>query len=188
MNYFDDKRIQCSDKITTYPYGYFNNNSNINSEIKDNAVKLNEIDNSGIIPKNYNTKGPLKNTNVTLDVNKIVDANNDIYADTAKNVCIDNIESTDVHYLTSIRSFCNNIIKSVCEEIIKNDIIFADSAKSTCNDIIKSTTIYADSAKSTSNDIIKSTTIHADSAKSTCNDIIKYTNIKINNFSYYSFH
>ena len=62
MNYFDDKRIQCSDKITTYPYGYFNNNSNINSEIKDNTIKLDEIDNSGIIPKNYNTKNPLKNT------------------------------------------------------------------------------------------------------------------------------
>ena len=121
----------------------------------------------------------MKYTNVTLDVNKIVHANN-IYADTAKSVCIDNMESTDAHYLTSIRSFCNNIIKSVCEEIIKNDIIFADSVKSTCNDIIKSTTIYADSAKSTSNDIIKSTTIHADSAKSTCNDTIKYTNIKIN--------
>ena len=43
-NYFDDKRIQYSDKITTYPYGYFNNNSNINNEIKYNTVKLNEID------------------------------------------------------------------------------------------------------------------------------------------------
>ena len=51
LNYFDDKKIQCSDKITTYPYGYFNNNSNINSEIKDNTVKLNEIDNNGIIHK-----------------------------------------------------------------------------------------------------------------------------------------
>ena len=60
FNYFDDKRIQCSDKITTCPYGYFNNNSNINNEIKDNTVKLNEIDNSGIIPKNYNTNNPLK--------------------------------------------------------------------------------------------------------------------------------
>ena len=48
LNYFDDKRIQCSDKITTYPYGYFSNNSNINSEIKDNTVKPNEIDNSGL--------------------------------------------------------------------------------------------------------------------------------------------
>ena len=43
LNYFDDKRIQCSDRITTYPYGYFNNNLSINSEIKDNTVKLNEI-------------------------------------------------------------------------------------------------------------------------------------------------
>ena len=56
LNYFDDKRIQCSDKITTYPYGYFNNNSSINNEIKDKTLKLNEIDNSCIIPKNYNTK------------------------------------------------------------------------------------------------------------------------------------
>ena len=58
LNYFDDKRIQCSDKLTTYPYGYFNNNSNINNEIKDTTVKLNEIDTSGIISKNYNTNKP----------------------------------------------------------------------------------------------------------------------------------
>ena len=50
LNYFDDKRIQCSDKITTYLYGYFNNNSSNNSEIKDNTEKLIEIDNSGITP------------------------------------------------------------------------------------------------------------------------------------------
>ena len=50
LNYFDDKRIQCSDKITTYLYGYFNNNSSNNSEIKDNTDKLIEIDNSGITP------------------------------------------------------------------------------------------------------------------------------------------
>ena len=43
LNYFDDKRVQCSDKMTTYPYGYFNNNSNLNSEIKDNTVKLNKM-------------------------------------------------------------------------------------------------------------------------------------------------
>ena len=182
LNYFDDKRIQDNDKITTYPYGYFENDVNIYHEIKNNTDKLNEIDNSSAIPKNYNTKDPLKkeNTNVTLDINKIVDVNNDIYADNAKSVSIDNIKSTDVNYLTSIRSFWNDIIKSACQEIIKSDIIYADSAKSTCNDIIKSTTIYADSAKSTCNDIIKSTIIYADSAKSTCNDNIKYTNIKIN--------
>ena len=95
----------------------------------------------------------MRNTNVTLHVNKIVDVNNDIYADSAKSVCID---------------------------IIKGTTIYADSAKSTCNDTTKSTTIYAYNAKSTCNDIIKSTTIYLDSAKSTCNDIIKCTNIKIN--------
>ena len=164
MNYFDDKRIQDNDKITTYPYGYFENDINITNEIKNNTVKLNEIDNSGIIPKHYNTKDPLKkeNANVTLDINKIVNVNNDIYADNVKSVSIDNIKSTNVSYLTSIRRFCNDIIKIACEEIIKSDIIYADSAKSNCNGIIKSTTIYADNAKST------------------CNDNIKYTDIKIN--------
>ena len=57
MNYFDDKRIQCDDKITTYPYGYFDNKKDINMQIKDNTVMLKAIDNSGIIPKNYNTNG-----------------------------------------------------------------------------------------------------------------------------------
>ena len=103
-----------------------------------------------------------ENANVTLDINKIVNVNNDIYADNVKSVCIDNTKSTNVNYLTSIRRFCNDIIKSACEEIIKSDIIYADSAKSNCNGIIKSTTIYADNAKST------------------CNDNIKYTDIKIN--------
>ena len=78
-NYFDDKRIQCNDKITTYPYGYFNNNSSINSEIKDNTVRLNETDNSGIAPKNYNTKDPLKNTNATLDTNDIIEIDTNSY-------------------------------------------------------------------------------------------------------------
>ena len=110
MNYFDDKRIQCSDKITTYPYGYFNNNSNINSEIKDNTVKLNEIDNSGIIPKNYNTKDPLKNTNVTLDINKIIEINTNSYTDSAKSTCIDNIKSTN--YIDIIKSTSNDTIKT----------------------------------------------------------------------------
>ena len=164
LNYFDDKRIQDNDKITTYPYGYFENDINITNEIKNNTVKLNEIDNSGIIPKHYNTKDPLKkeNANVTLDINKIVNVNNDIYADNVKSVSIDNIKSANVNYLTSIRRFCNDIIKIACEEIIKSDIIYADSAKSNCNGIIKSTTLYADNAKST------------------CNDNIKYTDIKIN--------
>ena len=50
LNYFDDKRIQDNDKITTYPYGYFENDINIINEIRNNKDKLNEIDNSGIIP------------------------------------------------------------------------------------------------------------------------------------------
>ena len=51
LNYFDDKRIQANHKITTYPYGYFNNNLSTNNEIKSNTDKLMEIDNGGIIPK-----------------------------------------------------------------------------------------------------------------------------------------
>ena len=167
MNYFDDKRIQCSDKITTYPYGYFNNNSNINSEIKDNTVKLNEIDNSGIIPKNYNTKDPLKNTNVTLDINKIIEINNDIYADNVKSTCIDNVKSNNV----------NNIINKARYEII-NEAIYANSTKSTCIDNIKSTN-YIDIIKSTCNDTIKNKFTYADSAKSTCKDKIKSTIVNI---------
>ena len=34
LNYFDDKRIQANDKITTYPYSYFDNDTDINSEMK----------------------------------------------------------------------------------------------------------------------------------------------------------
>ena len=34
LNYFDDKRIQCNDKITAYPYGYFDNKKDINMKIK----------------------------------------------------------------------------------------------------------------------------------------------------------
>ena len=52
LNYFDDKRIQCNDKITTY--GYFDNKKDIIMQIKDNTVILNANDNSGIIPKKYN--------------------------------------------------------------------------------------------------------------------------------------
>ena len=144
FNYFDNKWIQCSDKITTYPYDYFNNNLSINSEIKDNTVKLNEIDNSGIIPKNYNTKDPLKNTNVTLDINKIIEINNDIYADSAKSACIDKIKSANANnnYSSFIKTFCAGIIKKACYETI-NEAIYANSTKSTRIDSIKST-IYID--------------------------------------------
>ena len=154
LNYFDDKRIQCSDKITTYPYGYFNNNSSINSEIKDNTDKLIEIDNSGLIPKNYNTKDPLKNT-ATLDINEIIDANNDSYADSAISSCIDKIKGNNANnnYLNFIKSFCECIKKSACYEIIK-DAIYADSTKSACIDNVKSSN-YLDSMKSTCNDTIK---------------------------------
>ena len=124
MNYFDDKRIQYSDKITTYPYGYFNNNPSINSEIKDNTVKFNEIDNSRIIPKNYNTNKRLKNTNVTLDINKIIEINSDSYADSAKSTFIDKIKSTDVNNncLSFIKTFCEGIIESTCNEMINEAI------------------------------------------------------------------
>ena len=141
LNYFDDKRIQCNDKITTYPYGYFDNKKDINMQIKGNTVILNAIHNSGIIPKNYNTKNPIKKdiASATIDINKIIAINSDNYEDSAKSACIDNTKSSTN---------------------------YADSAKSTCIDNIKSTTNYASSAKSTCIDNIKSTTNYADSAKS----------------------
>ena len=165
MNYFDDKRIQCSDKITTYPYSYFNNNSRINSETKNNTVKLNEIDNSSIIPKNYNTKDSLKNTNVILDINKIIEINNDIYADNAKSVHIDKIKSTNVNnnYSSFIKTFCADIIKTACYEII-NEAIYADSTKSTCIDSTKRT-YYLDTIKSTCSDTIKNKFTYAEVLK-----------------------
>ena len=112
----------------------------INSEIKHNTIKLNEIDNSGIIPKNYNTKDSLKNTNVTLDINKIIEINTNTYADSAKSACIDKIKSTNANnnYSSFIKTFCASIIKKACYEII-NEAIYADSTKSTCIDNIKNT-------------------------------------------------
>ena len=179
MNYFDDKRIQCSDKITTYPYGYFNNNSTINSEKKDNTVKLNEIDISWIIPKNYNTKGSLKNTNAALGINNIIEINNDIYADSAKSACIDKIKSTNVNnYLSFVKTFCAGIIKKACYEIT-NEAIYTDSIKSACTDNMKSTN-YIDTIKSTCNHSIKNKFTYADSIKSTYNDNIKSTIVNIN--------
>ena len=200
MNYFDDERMQCNDKITTYPYGYFNNNSSINSEIKDNTVKLNEIDNSGIIPKNYNTKDPLKNTNATSDINEIIDFNNDSYADSAKSACIDKIKSANANnnYSSFIKTFCEGIIKTACYEII-NEAIYADSPKrayidnlkstnyinsikSKCNDTIKNKFTYADSAKSAWKDKIESTIVninYLDTSKTTCTDSVKSASTKI---------
>ena len=49
------------------------------------------------MPKNYNTKDPLKNTNATLDINKIIEINNDVYANSAKSTCIDNTKSTNTN-------------------------------------------------------------------------------------------
>ena len=64
-------------------------------------------DNSGITPKNYNTKDSLKNTNATLDINKTIDANNDTYADNGKSACIDKIKSTNANnsYSSFIKTF-----------------------------------------------------------------------------------
>ena len=186
LNYFDDKRIQANDKITTYPYSYFDNDTDINSEIKNNIDKLNEIDNRGIIPKNYNTKDPLKkenNANITLDINKIIDVNSDNYLDSTKSTCIDIIKSTNANsnYLDSTKSVCEDIRKSN-----NANIICVDSVKNTYSHIIKNTNVnsnYLDSAKSTYIDIIKSTNVdnnYLDSIKSTFADIIKNTNGKTN--------
>ena len=86
------------------------------------------ITNSGILSKNYNTNNnPLKNTNATLDINKIVVSNTNSHTDSSKSACIDNIKS--INYI--------NIIKSTCNDIIKNKFTYADSAKSTCKDKTK---------------------------------------------------
>ena len=159
--------MQCNDKITTYAYDYFNNSSSINSEIKDNTVKFNEINNSGMIPKNYNTNNPLKDTNATLDTNKIIEINSDNYADSAKSACVDKIKSTNANnnYSSFIKTFCASIIKKAFNEII-NEAAYANSTKSTCIDTIKSTN-YIDIIKRIRNDTIKNNFTYADSAKST---------------------
>ena len=134
LNYFDDKRMQCNNKITSYPYGYFNNNSSINSEIKDNTDKLVEIDNSAIIPKNHNTKDPVKNTNATLDINEIIDFNNDSYADSAKSACIDKIKSANANnnYLDTPKTTCTDSVKSASTKITKQK---SNSTRVYCNNI-----------------------------------------------------
>ena len=134
----------------------------INSEIKDNTIKLNEIDNSGIIPKNYNTKDSLKNINVTLDINKIIEINTNTYADSAKSACIDKIKSTNANnnYSSFIKTFCPDIIKKACYEII-NEALYADS---TCIDSIKRTN-YLDTIKSTCNDTIENKFTYAEVLK-----------------------
>ena len=138
------------------------------------------IDIYGIIPKNYNTNSPLKNTNATLDINKIIEINTNSYTDSAKNICVDNTKSTNANnnYSSFTQTFCVNIINKARYEII-NEAIYANSIKSTCVDNIK-TTNYMDIIKSTCNGTIKNKFTCADSAKSTYNDKIKSTIVKIN--------
>ena len=158
LNYFDDKRIQANDKITTYPYSYFDNYTDINSKIKINIDRLNEIDKSGIKPTIYNTKDPLKkenNANITLDINKIIDVNSDNYLDSTKRTSMDIMKSTNANgnYLDSTKSTCKNIIKSN-----NVNIIYVDSVKSTYSDVTKSSNVisnYLVSTKSTYIDIRK---------------------------------
>ena len=74
--------------------------------------------------------------------------NEAIYANSTKSTCIDNIKSTN--YI--------DIMKSTCNDTIRNKFNYADSAKSTCNDKIKSTIAninYLDIPKSTCADKIK---------------------------------
>ena len=140
MNFFDDKWIQCNDKITTYPYGYFDNTSNIIGEIKDNSKELSKIDNSSIIPKTYNTKERFKkniinNTKGLLKKNII--NNTGIYADKGKSTCIDSIKCTYAYVHSK---------KSTCVDTIKSANAYIDSIKSTCIDKVNVT--YEDNAKS----------------------------------------
>ena len=175
LNFFDDKRIQCNDKITTYSYGYFDNTCDINDEIKDNTKELNKIDNSGIIPKNYNTKDPLQKD--IINKNTIINNNADIHADSATKTCINIIKSIDV-FTDITNSMSIDIIKSTYAYIDKIKSIYADNAKRTCIDKIKSTNVnnnYIDCIKSTCIDKMKSNKvniIYANSAKSTCIDKI----------------
>ena len=198
LNFFDDKRIQCNDKITTYPYGYFDNTSNINDEIKNNTKEPNKSDNSGIIPKNFNTKDPLEKD---INKNTIINNNADIHADSATSTCINIIKSIDA-FTDITNSMSIDIIKNTYAYIDKIKSIYADNAKSTCIDKIKNTNvnnnyidcikstcidktksnkvniIYANSAKSTCIDKIN--IIYGDSAKSTCIDKTKSTNVNNN--------
>ena len=135
MNFFDDKRIQCIDKITTYPYGYFDNTSNINDEIKNNAKEPNVIDNSGITPKNYYNKAPLKNNEI---INEIIANNTDIYSDSANSACTDIIKCTNA---------CVDNKKFITLVIIKSTNAYTDKIKITIIGIIKSIVAFIDNLK-----------------------------------------
>ena len=154
LNYFDDKRIQVDDKITTYPYGYFDNDIDINFEIKNNTDKLNEIDNSGIIPKNYNTKKE-NSANVTLDIRDITNID---YLDSVKSFCVDSIKSTNANntYVDSTKITCVDKIKSA-----NANNNYLDSAKSSCLGKTKSNNLNNAYLTNT-----KSTYVHRNNVKS----------------------
>ena len=145
-------------------------------QIRDNTVIPNASDNSGIIPKSYNTKDSIKKdiTSVPIDINKIIDENSDNYTNSAKSTCIDIIKST-INYTDSAKRTCINIIKRT--------INYTDNIKGTCIVIIKSTNVnnnYLHSIKSTCIDITKSNNVnnkYIDNIKSTTGNHIKSTDV-----------
>ena len=177
MNFFDNKRIQCNYKIITYPYGYFDNTSNINDEIKNNTKELNAIDNSNITPKKYNTKAPLKNNNNNENViNEIIANNADIYSDSANSACIDIIKCTDA-YIDNTK--CATLV------IIKSTNAYTDNIKITIIGIIKSIIAFIDKLKIIIAYIIriisnKANIIFTNNIKSICYGKIKSTNVNNN--------
>ena len=82
----DDKKIQCIDKITTYPYGYCDN-SVIIEIINDNIENTN--DTSFIIENTDNTLVNIENTNDNTenanDAHVNIENNNDTYANIENN-------------------------------------------------------------------------------------------------------
>ena len=167
---------------------------NINDEIKNNTKELNKIDNSDIIPKNYNTKAPFKNNiNNENVINEIIANNVDIYSDSANSACIDiincidayidNTKCTTIVIIKSTNTHTNNIkitiidiIKSIIAFIYNLNIIVVyiiriinnktNNIKNICYAKIKSSK-YLNSKKGKK---------HLDSIKSICHDKIKSTN------------
>ena len=146
--------MQVDDKITTYPCGYFDNDTNIKFEIKNNTDKLNEIDNSGVIPKNYNTKKE-NSANVTLDIRDITNID---YLDSGKSFCVDSIKSTNANntYVDSTKITCVDKIKSA-----NANNNYLDSAKSSCLGKAKSNNVNNTYLANT-----KSTYVHRNNVKS----------------------
>ena len=158
---------------------------NINMQIKDNTVMLKAIDNSGIIPKNYNTNGINKKYIIStpIDINKITELNNGIYEDSAKSNDIDIIKSANANknYLDALKSNDIDNIKSANAN--KN---YLDALKSNDIDNIKSANAnknYLDALKINTNDNIKSVNAnknYLDALKSNTNDNIKSANANNN--------